>query len=75
MPRPNTAENRKPGRPRFGVYLTTDQLDWINQARGRYLIATGRDVRATTILRLAIDELRKKEFAQLKAMLDRYRVH
>ena len=68
-------EGQKPDRPRstrFGAYLEPEQVRWINETRGRFLLETGREVRTTNVIRAAIDQLRKLEWSELEALYEGY---
>jgi len=45
-------------------------MSWINQTRGRYLTEMNLDVRATDLIRIAIDQLRRKSWPELKKLID-----
>jgi hypothetical protein len=59
--------------PRFGVYLSQDEVKWLNQIRGKFMMRNGLDITTTSIVRAGIGQLRELDEAKLLKVLERHR--
>lgn len=73
MPRRAAAAPKKNANwVRFNAYLRPEQMQWINKTRGRYMGETGSNLGGTDLLRIALSELEKMDWARLQKVIGRY---
>ncbi len=66
-------EKRKaPPTGRFGVYLDSDEVSWLRQTRGLFLLKTGQELSTTAIVRAGIEQLKAMDEAKLLRVLERH---